>query len=455
MGGGVERRLLLVNPAHTVAGRRHASATHFPVPPLNLGYVAALTPPGWEIRILDENLRTEDATLWSPHLVGITTLTPTAPRAYELAARFRARGATVVLGGMHASVVPEEAAEYADCVVIGDAETTWPKVVADYLAGRLNRIYHGEFRPLDGLVTPRRDLYPRGYWAESIITSRGCTHACEFCSVSRFSGRRYYTRPIDEVIDELEQLPRHRPILFTDDNFTLDRQRAIALCRRMVERGVRRRYFVEGGLAMGSDPELLAWLKRSGCTLVIVGIESVTRSAVAALGKPDLIRAGVNGYMGRIARIHAHGLAVFGSFIVGFDGDTPETFDQLRDFILAAAVDCALINILHPDPGTPLWDRLNRDGRLLYREFPGDYVFYSPDNVCFRPSGMTPLELQEGTRRLVAALTRLPVIVRRAVGAWRRTRDWLSTGAAFAWNWRTRRSLRTFPLRDVREIEAT
>ncbi len=451
----MERRLLLINPAHTVAGHRHASATHFPVPPLHLGYVAALTPPGWMIRIIDENLRVEDGTGWAPQLVGITTLTPTAPRAYALAAEYRAQGATVVLGGMHASVVPEEAIQHADCVVVGDAETTWPRVVADYCAGHLNRIYRGEFRPLDGLVTPRRDLYPRGYWAESIITSRGCTHTCEFCSVSRFSGRRYHTRPIDEVIDELEQLPAHRPILFTDDNFTLDRRRAIALCRRMVERGVRRRYFIEGGLGMASDPELLAWLKRSGCTLVIVGLESLTRSAVAALGKPDLIRAGVNGYAEHIARIHAHGLAVFGSFIVGLDGDTTGIFDQLRDFVLAARVDCALINILHPDPGTPLWERLCSEERLLYTDFPEDYVFYCPDNVCFRPGGMTPLELQEGTRRLVAALTRLPVIVRRAVGTWRRTRDWLSTGAAFAWNWRTRRGLRGFPLRDVRHMGAS
>lgn len=446
----VQQRLLLINPAHVVNGHSHASATHFPVPPLNLGYVAALTPTDWSIRIIDENLRPEDGRSWQPSVVGITTLTPTAPRAYALAAQYRAQGATVVLGGMHASVVPEEAAQYADSVVIGDAETTWPRLITDFKQGGLKRFYHGEFLPLDGLIRPRRDLYPRGYWAESIITSRGCTNACEFCSVSRFSGRRYYTRPVEEVIDELEQLPVHRPILFTDDNFTLDRQHAIALCRRMVERRVRRRYFVEGGLSMADDPELLYWLKRSGCTLVILGLESLTREAVKRLGKPDLVRAGVSGYAERIARIHAHRLAVFGSFIVGLDGDTIATFERIRCFILTAGVDCALINILHPDPGTPLWERLSREGRLLYTHFPEDYALYSPDNVCFQPSGMTSVELQEGTRRLLKSITRLPVILRRAVGTWRYTRDWLATGAAFAWNWRTLRSLSRFPLQDVR-----
>jgi radical SAM superfamily enzyme YgiQ (UPF0313 family) len=421
----------------------------FPIPPLNLGYVAALTPPGWTIRIIDENLAIEDGTGWSPDLVGITTLTPTAPHAYALATQYRARGSAVVLGGMHPSTLPGEAARYADSIVVGDAESVWPQLVADFEAGHLQRRYRSDFAPLDGLPIPRRDLYPGTYFAETFISSKGCANACDFCSVWRFYGRRYRTRPIDEVVDELEGLSARRLIFFADDNLTLDHRRTIALCRRIVERGVRRRYAIEGTLGLADDTELLHWLKRSGCQFVFVGLESLNTEPLVRIGKPDLLRVGVDGYRERIARIHANGMAVFGSFIVGLDGDTPATFDQIRRFSIASGIDCTLINILSPTPGTVLWERLCEEGRLLYTDFPADYALYTQDNVCFRPQGMTMTELQEGTRWLIASLTRLPVALRRARATWRFTRNALATLTAFGWNWRSFGALRAFPLRRV------
>ncbi|NLF03085.1 MAG: B12-binding domain-containing radical SAM protein, partial [Anaerolineales bacterium] len=374
-----ERRLLLINPAHMVAGCRRGGPMQFPIPPLSLGYVAACTPANWAIRIIDENLRSAEGLDWRPDLVGITTLTPTAPRAYELAARYRAQGAKVVLGGVHPTALPDEAARYADCVVVGEAEPVWRQVIDDFEAGCLKARYQGQFLPLDGLPTPRRDLYPGLYFAQTIITSRGCTNACEFCSIWRFYGRRYRARPIDEVVDELESLPASRIVFISDDNLTLNRPRTIALCQRMVERGVRLRYAVEGTLGLAEDDELLTWLKRSGCVFVFVGLETLRAEMLAHIGKPDLLRLGANRYQEQIARIHAHGMAVFGSFIVGLDGDTADVFEPIRSFCLAADVDCTLVNVLCPTPDTLLWERLERDNRLLYTNFPADYALYTQD----------------------------------------------------------------------------
>ena len=444
------QRLLLINPAHVVNGQRRGGPMQFPIPPLNLGYIAALTPPGWTIRIIDENLGMEDGAGWAPDLVGITTLTPTAPRAYALAKQYQAQGCAVVMGGIHPSTLPEEAARYADSVVVGDAEPVWPQLIADFEAGRLQRSYQGDFPPLDGLPTPRRDLYPGAYFAETFISSKGCPNACDFCSIWRLYGRRYRARPVDRVVDELEGLSASRLVFFADDNLTLDHRRTIALCRRIVERGIRRRYVIQGTLGLADDVELLYWLKRSGCQFVFVGLESLNTQPLVQIGKPDLLRMGVDGYQERIARIHAHGMAVIGSFIVGLDGDTPATFDQIRRFTLASGMDCTLVNILSPHPGTVLWERLCEEGRLLYTNFPADYALYTQDNVSFRPQGMTVTELQEGTRWLIGSLTRLPVALRRARNTWRFTHNPLATLTAFGWNWRSFGALRAFPLRDVR-----
>ena len=426
------------------------------MPPLGLAYVAALTPPGWTIHIIDESQGLVDGSDWRPDLVGITALAPTAPRAYALADGYRAQGSTVVLGGVHPTTLPQEAGQYADSVVIGEAEPVWPRLVADFEAGQLRSTYEGDLPPLAGLLAPRRDLYPRRYFAEAMITSKGCTNTCDFCSIWRLNQRRYRSRPVEEVVDELARISEPnsataaRVVFFADDNLTLDRRRTIALCRLMVERGSRRRYAIQGTLGLADDIELLRWLARSGCAFVFVGLESLSPPTVASLGKPDLARIGVDGFAERIARIHAHGMAVFGSFIVGLDSDSPAAFDQMRRFTLTAEIDCTLVNILNPIPGTALWDRLLDDGRLLYTDFPADYALYSQDNVCFRPRWMTPVELQEGARALIASMTCLPVTLRRAVATWRHTRDPLAVLTALVWNWRTSRSLRHFPARDVR-----
>jgi hypothetical protein len=192
----------------------------------------------------------------------------------------------------------------------------------------------------------------------------------------------------------------------------------------------------------------LTWLKRSGCSFIFVGIESLNQRPPAEVSKPDLRRLGPDGCRRSIARIHEHGMAVFGSFILGLDGDRASA-RRILPFTLRSEIDCTLVNLLSPLPGTPLWDRMERQGRLLYTDFPSDYALYAQDNVCFRPLGMSGRELQETARGIISSLTNLPTALRRAASTWHHTRDPITTLIAYSWNRRTARGLRTYPLRAV------
>lgn len=438
----MSHRLLLINPANMLNGQVQHGPAQFPIPPLNLGYVAALTPPSWEVRIIDENLRLEEGLSWKPDLVGLTALTPNVPRAYALAQQYRAAGVPVVLGGVHASALPEEAARYVDAVVVGEAEGAWARLLTDFEAGNLQARYDGGFGSLESLLLPRRSLYPGGYFTEVAITSKGCPGHCDFCSIWRFYNQRYRVRPVSEVVDELAQLPPRKLVFMADDNLTLQPGRIIEICKQMVERGVRRRLAIQGAITLADNDELLIWLKRAGCVYVFVGLESLNGEALTQIGKPNLLGANAEGYRRRLANLHRHRLGIYGSFIVGLDQDTPETFAQLERFILETEIDCALVNILAPLPGTVLWERLMAEGRLLLHDFPVDYAYCTQDRVYFRPAHMTPEQLQTGTRELISRLNRPGLLVRRAWRTWQHTHSVLATLIAFEWNRRSRVALR-------------
>lgn len=438
----MSHRLLLINPANMLNGQVQHGPAQFPIPPLNLGYVAALTPPSWEVRIIDENLRLEEGLSWKPDLVGLTALTPNVPRAYALAQQYRAAGVPVVLGGVHASALPEEAARYVDAVVVGEAEGAWARLLTDFEAGSLQARYDGGFGSLESLLLPRRSLYPGGYFTEVAITSKGCPGHCDFCSIWRFYNQRYRVRPVAEVVDELAQLPPRKLVFMADDNLTLQPGRIIEICKQMVERGVRRRLAIQGAITLADNDELLIWLKRAGCVYVFVGLESLNGEALTQIGKPNLLGANAEGYRRRLANLHRHRLGIYGSFIVGLDQDTPETFAQLERFILETEIDCALVNILAPLPGTVLWERLMAEGRLLLHDFPVDYAYCTQDRVYFRPAHMTSEQLQTGTQELISRLNRPGLLVRRAWRTWQHTHSVLATLIAFEWNRRSRVALR-------------
>jgi radical SAM superfamily enzyme YgiQ (UPF0313 family) len=425
-------RLLLVNPIQQLGGRRQRgwNGMRF-VPPLNLAYVAALTPADWLIRIVDENAGGDATRLgtFRPDLVGITAYTATIPRAYQVAAFYREQGVPVVVGGSHASALPQEVVHHAGTAFVGQAEGAWPQLVADFEAGHLGALYDGGTPSLAGLPLPRRDLYPHRYFFDAVLTTKGCPYNCEFCSVWKHYGRRYHLRPVEEVLEELARV-RARLLFFVDDNLTVDRQRTVELCRGMVTRGLGKRFAIQASLDMAQDEELLGWLRRAGCFLVSVGLESVEEETLGHLRKASNLRVGVGRFRETIERIHAHGMAVSASVIFGHDGDTAETFRQVEAFADEAGLDSVVYTILTPLPGTDLAARLAAEGRLLDLPRPQSYGYYDAHHVVYRPRGVTAGMLLAANRAAVRRRTGLPALLGGAFRTWRRTNNPLAALAA-------------------------
>ena len=402
--------------------------------PLGLAYVAALTPPDWDIRIADEVVE-EIPRDFQPDLVGLTSLTPTAPRAYQIAADWRARGVPVVMGGMHATLCPDEAARYVDAVVRGEAEGAWPQLIADFVNGKLSSRYEGGTADLQNLPLPRRDLYRHGYRVALVSASRGCHFRCEFCAIWKFEAGRFRARRVEDVLAELPHIPRAPVTLFTDDNIMADRDHALALFRGMAESGrsVRRRHAVQASLDIANDDELLDALKASGCFAVLVGLESVSEATLKTMRKGVNLRVGVEHYRDQIARLHAHGLMAAATFIFGSDGDGPDIFDRTARFVLDAGVDLAHFGLLIPTPGTDVFDRLAREGRLLLTDLPADYALYDLNRATFIPEAMSPRQAEAGLAAATQGIARWPVALRRAAHTWRDTGNFTAAAISLLW----------------------
>jgi len=433
------RKLVLVNPVNPArTGLTVNKSSRFP--PLGLGIVAALTPGHWGVDLVDENWEpfvyqdADPSTGSGQTLVGITAFTASANRAYEIAAAYRERGVPVVMGGIHASMCADEALRFVDAVVVGEAETVWPQVVADVEAGQLRQVYRGEWTDLVGLPHPRRDLFHPGYMFASVQTSRGCPMDCEFCSVTAFNGRRYRRRPPEEVLDELETIPQ-KMLFFVDDNIIgygrESREQALAIFRGMVERKMDKWWFCQASLNFADDEEVLHWAGRAGCKMVFLGLEAEEVDVLAEVNKRLNLRRGVESYEEAFRRIHRAGIAVLGAFIFGMDGDTPESLRHRTEYMVHSGVDVMQKTFLTPLPGTRLFDQLRNEGRLLYTDFPRDWERYDMGEAVHRPQGMTPEALTqvmgESGRRMYA----WPVLVRKAVRTLWETRNPMA--AMFVW----------------------
>ena len=372
---------------------------------ITMPYLAALTPPDWQVEHVDEEVGPADP-LARADLVGITFHTPSAHHAYELADAYRARGIPVALGGPHATLLPEEAAVHADAVFIGEAEDTWPQFLEDLRQGCVKKFYRPSAPPsLEGVPQARKDLFiRRDYTGGVLFATRGCPNTCDFCTLAVMYPNRLRRRPVEEVVAEYASF-RGKVIIFWDDNISADMHYAKALFRAITPH--RKWWSSQASVRAGQDEEFLELAARSGCKQLFIGLESISQASMNEVGKRF---NRVDEYARLIERIHAHGIAVQAGIVFGFDSDTPAIFDQTVDFLEECGVQNATFNILTPFPGTALFRRLEAEGRILTRDW---RKYNGRAHVVYLPRQMSCEELLEGFQRAVRRFYSVGSIRRR------------------------------------------
>ena len=377
-------RLCLINPSNPLVSMVRVKENRWNRyrvwKPLSLMVLAGLTPPAWEISIVDENLGAPDyAAMPRPDLVGITAFTSQANRAYEVAAYFRRLGVPVVMGGIHATTCADEVMERVDAVVTGEAETVWQQVLDDVRHGTLQRRYDGGRAELNEVPPARHDLLPTGYVFGAIQTTRGCPLNCSFCSVTAVNGARYRQRPIADVVREF-RLIRERGVLVVDDNLIGTRPEHVArakeLFRAMAEADLRKQWIAQVTINFADDEELMSLAARAGCRGVFIGFESPTPEGLRELGKKFNLLGGRD-FRASVRRIQRHKILVVGSFVIGLDIDGPGIGRRVAETASQYGVDMLNALFLTPLPGTRLWDQMNAENRIVLNEFPEDWVHYT------------------------------------------------------------------------------
>lgn len=358
--------------------------------PLSMAVLASLTPSDVDLRFYDD--RMEAIPFDEPtDLVAISVETFTALRAYRIARRFRERGVPVVMGGYHVTLAPEEAAEEADAIIVGDAEPVWRQMLDDAARRRLEPIYDGRGRRTLSGVRPRREIFDgKDYQNITLVEfARGCNFTCDFCSITAFHHASQNHRPADEVAAEMERTGSRR-FFIVDDNIVSQPQKARELCRALIPLGVR--WVGQASIHISRDDELLRLMVESGCCGVLIGMESLDPANLRDMGKEWNLHNG--GYEESLKRFRDHGLAVYGTFVFGYDNDDRDVVRRSVDFAVEQKLFLAAFNHLIPFPGTPLYRRLESEGRLLSPKWWLDPESRVGD-VAFRPKKMEPEELEE------------------------------------------------------------
>lgn len=379
--------------------------------PLTLTTLAALAPPELDVQftLYDEGIQDIPLDL-EADLVGMTVITGTSRRAYELARHFRARGLPVVLGGPHVTLIPEEAQQHADAIVTGYAEESWPALLRDFAAGCMQPCYIQ--RPdltLNQPVYPRRELLnPRHYLTMDVFeATRSCNHACDFCVAPAAWGRKPYHKPVGYVVEDI-RCQRAKKLIFIDLNLIADRRYARELFTALIPLKVN--WFGLSTALIAHDLELLELMARSGCRGLLIGFESISAANLKSTHKafnssvsyPDLVRL-----------LHGHDISVMGCFVFGMDHDTTEVFERTAEFVVDALIDLPRFAVVTPFPGTPLHHRLDAEGRILTR----DWELYDGQHVVFQPARMSVAELQAGHERAWKLAYRYRSIARRILGS--------------------------------------
>lgn len=404
--------------------------------PLVFAILAARTPENVDLTLVDERLAPipcDEPT----NLVAITVETYNARHSYQIAARYRQHGVPVVMGGYHPTFLPDEALQFADAVVVGDAEGVWENVVRDAREGALQRIYRAcEPQPLDGLKFDRRIFRGKRHAPIPLVQyGRGCRYACEFCSIRAFYGSNLRQRPVREVVAEIEALDR-RHVFLVDDNIFVDVPKAEELFRALIPLNIR--WSCQISIDVASNDGLMRLLEKSGCATAVVGFESLDARNLQQMRKQWNLRH--LDFDTAVRKFRDHGIMIYGSFVFGYDHDTVDSFDRCLEFALRSKFYLANFNPLTPMPGAALYNRLQSEGRLIY-----DRWWLAPDyrygQATFHPRGMTADELTEGCFRARREFNRCSSILSRALDFSTNCRDPYRLGLFAASNLVSRREI--------------
>jgi radical SAM superfamily enzyme YgiQ (UPF0313 family) len=362
--------------------------------PIVFAILAAHTPPDVEISFFDERV---ERLLFNdkPDLVALSVETHTAKRAYQIAAHYRCQGVAVVMGGYHPSLLPDEVLQFADSIVIGDAEEQWPKLINDFKAGSLKRVYKQHHFPQLNNQQGDFSIFQNKKYGKikPVQAGRGCKYACDFCSINAFYGNTIRQRPLDDVVAEIEALDTSYFFL-VDDNLFANRPQIVALLNALIPLKIR--WGCQTSIDIACDAELMDLLTRSGCFLATIGFESLNAANLKQMKKGSNLK--YHDYDLAIRQFHDRGIMIYGTFIFGYDGDTVDSFESVVDFALRSKFCLANFNPLTPTPGSPLYRRLEKEGRLIYKKW-WINPSYRYGQAIFRPSGMSPQELTDGCLR--------------------------------------------------------
>jgi radical SAM superfamily enzyme YgiQ (UPF0313 family) len=392
--------LLLISPSRE-PGKKITNGFKFSQ--LTLHVIASLTPGDVQVSAVDEDIMEIDfSRSWD--LVGISCMTATARRAYQLGDMFRARGSTVVMGGIHPTVLPQEAIAHADAVVIGEAEGCWGTLVEDYRQGRLQKFYRSDYPDLALAPLPRRNLgIDRTVFnAVGLETTRGCPYNCEFCSVTDFYGPHIRHRSIPQVVEDVKR-SGSKIFLITDDNVSGHPAYSKELFRALAPLGIT--WVGQSSIKLAKDPEMLDLCRRSGCLVLFFGLESVSASGMQSLRKSYQT---IEETEEAIRIIQGNGIAFHPSIVFGLDTDTPSIFDDTLEFLHRNRIPSVTANVMTPYPGTRIHKRLQEEGRLIS----DDWFYYDHKSVVFRPKNMSPEDLMQGYRHVMKSFYSLPGIGR-------------------------------------------
>jgi radical SAM superfamily enzyme YgiQ (UPF0313 family) len=433
------KKILFVNPINKQRGLAGSRFTRFP--PLNLGILAKLTPEDIEIFLIDENFDIfEDKikSIGKVDLVGITSFTSTVSRGYEIAQFFKNQNIPVIMGGIHVSMLPDEALNFCNSVVIGEAEGVWENVLKDAEVGQLKKIYRQDkkFEEIK-IEIPRRDIFNSDYFWGAIQTSRGCPMNCDFCSVTVYNGHKYRQRSVEEIIKELKGI-KQKYVFFYDDNIVgrtkEQKGHALKLFKRMSEEKLNKIWFAQCGINVGEDSEILMWMYKSGCRIMLIGMESVDEENLKSIHKQENIRI-YNKMSELIENIHKNGIAILGAFFVGAPNDDISTIVKIVKFIDKNNIDSLQLTHLTPLPGTKLYVKMEKENRIVLNNYPDDWIKYNFSNVVYKHEKLSRDELiyiVDSIKNKVVAPFKM--LIKRFIKTLFKTKSFSAAFVALLWN---------------------